>query len=302
MRARTSPLRLLGESLEDRNQPALLAISLPLNVLSVELIQTPAVTVEVIRVANPATSSTPTGPAATPSGTAVSPVPPAGSSLSTVPSAVANATPGNTVAATPAGLFPETGTGYPAAAPFAPIATFLPPDAQGQPTAGPAQPVAQVHSFMAGVGPASRAADGAAAAPNTAPVPVGGVNGPALPAAPAPRPVEGTAPSGNFTAPPPREVGPAPAKEQTSSAPPAAANAESPAAAAVAATTSPETKKEETEGTNWGWYGAAAAALAVGGYWLVRRVRLNLQAKLLPFRKRSGLPYGTILSTEVEMI
>jgi hypothetical protein len=109
-------------------------------------------------------------------------------------------------------------------------------------------------------------------------------------------PGEQPAAPGVEIAPPPREVDPAAnLPKQMSQAPQTTEEVSAPAAAAaVASNVKPSAVEQpETAGPSWGWFGAFAAALAVGGCWVLnrgrwigaaRRVRLRglrLAAKLL---------------------
>ncbi|HEY3790139.1 MAG TPA: hypothetical protein VGL71_14865, partial [Urbifossiella sp.] len=125
-------------------------------------------------------------------------------------------------------------------------------------------------------------------------IPPGALNAVNLAQAPMPRAVEIPMPPPPVeTAPPPREVVPAKVAENAISfAIPASAEesaivaAPTTVAAAAASTTEalipPAVEPPETASVSWGWYGAFAAALSVGGYWILHRSYLARLAKLSP--------------------
>lgn len=106
----------------------------------------------------------------------------------------------------------------------------------------------------------------------------------APPMAPAPKEIE--------IAPPPREVDPAAnAPAPVSMAiPQTTEELAAPAAAAAAVSDVKPSAVEQPEAANapWGWFGALAAALSVGGYWMLHRSALARAAKLRHLRSGLG--------------
>jgi hypothetical protein len=135
-------------------------------------------------------------------------------------------------------------------------------------------------------------------------VPVGGADGIGTPVAPPPRLIEG----GIIVPAPAIEASPLPGDTGGASA--------AEAAAAPAVTLAPvgeqasnqpaqsaSTPPAEQEGLldrTWGWVGAVAAALSVGGYWMLRRARLLRRSNRLPRWAAKSLPLGTLFSTDLD--
>lgn len=131
-------------------------------------------------------------------------------------------------------------------------------------------------------------------------VPVGGVDGVIVAVAPAPRTVEmETLPPAAVPMTPPVEL-PAATTETTPSQPISLAPVgEAPATMPVTSTAA-----SAAEGTGffenaWGWIGGVTAALAIGGYWMLRRGQLGRFLSRWAARK---LPAGTILSTDLDRL